>query len=225
VRYILPVEKPAPSADERLIKRYDNRKLYDTEARAYVTLDDLAQVVSAGHEVRVVDQRSGEDITTVVLAQVVLEGLKARTAEIPRQVLTRLIRLGFAAKGSANDKGGGEPAARAREEAERIVTDLIRRGRLPLEDALALRQEIVRSVSKAVSEAQRSLESRFHKLMEWTEREGGVSPAMGALRERLMTLESYLGGGRPSAGASSRGRSGGVRRSAARKARERASRQ
>lgn len=210
--------KAEDHGDERLIKRYDNRKLYDTSQRAYVTLEELAQIVSGGHEVKVVDQRNGEDITTVVLAQVVLEGLKARSAEIPRQVLTRLIRLGFAAKGAPPDKAPSrEPLARAREEAERIVTDLIRRGRLPLEDALALRQEIVRSVSKAASEAQRSLESRVHSLMEWTEQERGVSPAMQALRERLMTLESYLGGARPSAARPSRGRSGGVRRSAARK--------
>jgi polyhydroxyalkanoate synthesis repressor PhaR len=183
------------SGEERLIKRYDNRKLYDTATRAYVTLEELATIISAGHELRVVDQRTGEDLTTVVLAQVVLEGLKARTAEIPRQVLTRLIRFGFSAKGQqAQAAASREPASRAREEAERIVTDLIRRGRLPLEDALALRQEIVRSVSRAATEAQRSLEARFHSLLEWTEREGGVSPAMGALRERLMTLESYLGG-------------------------------
>jgi len=201
-----------PDGEERLIKRYDNRKLYDTSTRAYVTLDELAGIISAGHELRVVDQRSGEDLTTVVLAQVVLEGLKARTAEIPRQVLTRLIRFGFAAKGHGETPSSREPASRAREEAERIVTDLIRRGRLPLEDALALRQEIVRSVSKAATEAQRSLEARFHSLMEWTERERGVSPAMGALRERLMTLESYLGGSRPSGARSSRGGTGGVRR-------------
>jgi len=210
--------KAEDHGDERLIKRYDNRKLYDTSQRGYVTLEELAQIVSGGHEVKVVDQRNGEDITTVVLAQVVLEGLKARSAEIPRQVLTRLIRLGFAAKGAPPDKAPSrEPLARAREEAERIVTDLIRRGRLPLEDALALRQEIVRSVSKAASEAQPSLESRVHSLMEWTEQERGVSPAMQALRERLMTLESYLGGAKPSAARPSRGRSGGVRRSAARK--------
>jgi polyhydroxyalkanoate synthesis repressor PhaR len=206
------------SGEDRLIKRYDNRKLYDTFTRAYVTLEELAAVVSGGNEVRVVDQRSGEDITTVVLAQVVLEGLKARSAEIPRQVLTRLIRFGFAAKQQHGEAAARhEPASRAREEAERIVTDLIRRGRLPLEDALALRQEIFRSVSRAASEAQRSLENRFHSLMEWTERERGVSPAMGALRERLMTLESYLGAAKPSAARSSRGRPGGVRRPAARK--------
>ena len=79
---------------ERTIRRYDNRKLYDAEARRYVTLDELSRLIGGGTEVRVVEQRTGEDITTVVLAQVVLEGIKQRTATIPHQVLSRLIRLG-----------------------------------------------------------------------------------------------------------------------------------
>src|SRR5262249_59456401 len=82
---------PAP---ERLIRRYENRKLYDVQARRYVTLDDLARLVAEGTEVRAVDLKTGEDITTVVLAQVVLEGIKQRTASIPHQVLSRIIRLG-----------------------------------------------------------------------------------------------------------------------------------
>jgi len=79
---------------ERTIRRYDNRKLYDAQARRYVTLDELSRLIGGGTEVRVVEQRTGEDITTVVLAQVVLEGIKQRTATIPHQVLSRLIRLG-----------------------------------------------------------------------------------------------------------------------------------
>jgi polyhydroxyalkanoate synthesis repressor PhaR len=186
------------AAAARVIKRYGNRKLYDPQAKAYVTLEDLARLIAEGHDVKVLDQQTDEDITTTVLAQVILEGLKERTARIPHQVLVRLIRLGMS-PGAEIAKSAPPPdtVGRARQEAERIVARLLKTGRLPLEEALSLRQEIAGTLHKAVSETQRGLEQRFHNLMEWTERESGaVSPAIQALKEKLLTLESYLGGGR-----------------------------
>ncbi len=185
----------APAA--RVVKRYGNRKLYDPSTKAYVTLEGLARLVAEGEDVKVLDQQTGEDITTTVLAQVILEGLKERTARIPQQVLVRLIRLGMSPSAAQPKPEPADPAGRARQDAERIVARLLKGGRLPLEEALSLRQEIADTLHKAVSETQRGLEQRFHSLMEWTERESGaVSPAIQALKEKLLTLEEYLGGGR-----------------------------
>ena len=194
--------KPTPTArSERVIKRYDNRKLYDPEARRYVTLDDLARMIGRGEELRVVDLRTGDDLTTVILAQVMLEGLKQRTASIPHQVLTRLIRLGHAASVAAGTNGKApwaewtgpsEAAARARVEAERIVGGLLSRGRLTLDEALALRQEMAGSVQRIVQDAQAGLESRLRGLVERSEDEHGVNPALLALKTRLLTFESLL---------------------------------
>ncbi len=80
---------PAP----RRIKRYGNRKLYDLDAKRYVTLEELAAMVASGLDIEVIDQRTGEDLTSLTLVQVLLEGLKEKTARIPRQVLVRLVRL------------------------------------------------------------------------------------------------------------------------------------
>ena len=77
----------------RRIRRYGNRKLYDPEAGRYVTLQQLAELVGAGHELLVTDQASGEDLTNATLAQVLLEQMRGGASRIPRQVLTRLIRL------------------------------------------------------------------------------------------------------------------------------------
>jgi polyhydroxyalkanoate synthesis repressor PhaR len=178
---------------ERVIKRYDNRKLYDPEARRYVTLGDLAGLVAGGAEVKVLDQRTGEDMTAAVLAQVILEGIKERTASIPQKVLSRLIRLGArGAETLGRWMGPQEAAARARSEAERIVEGFIARGRLTLEEALGLRQEIASTVQRLVTEAQHGLEERIRTLLDATEREGGVHPALTSLKERLLSFEAYL---------------------------------
>ena len=186
------VSASASVAGERLIKRYDNRKLYDPAGRRYVTVGDLARMIARGEELRVQDQRTGEDLTTLVLGQVVLESLKQRTARIPRQVLARLIRLGNGpAAAWGHWPGPQEAAAQARGEAERIVSGLLARGRLSLEEALALRQDIAQSVHRLVAEAQRGLEARIHALIEQTEGDGATA-SLQALKERLMVFENVL---------------------------------
>lgn len=137
---------PPRSAAPRLIKRYDNRKLYDAGARRYVAIEDIARLITAGEDVFVQDQKSGDDITSVVLAQVILDGVKERTDSIPRQVLTRLIRLGGGPLSAwAEWDGPQEAAARARAEAERIASD------------------VAASVQHLVAEAQGSVESRLRQ--------------------------------------------------------------
>jgi polyhydroxyalkanoate synthesis repressor PhaR len=176
--------KKTPEA-ERLVKRYENRKLYDTAARRYVTLDDLGQLVARGEEVDVVDQKTGDDLTTLVLAQVILEGIKKRTTRIPRQVLARLIRLGSAASGEWSSPH--EAAARVREEVERKVAGLLGKGRLSLEEAIALKQDLAQAVLKIVSDAQRGFEGRIHSFLD-----KGPSPALQALKDRLLVFDTYL---------------------------------
>lgn len=184
--------KSATPAPERLIRRYDNRKLYDVQARRYVTLDDVSRLIGSGSEVRVVEQRTGEDITTVVLAQVVLEGIKQRTATIPHHVLSRLIRLGAGKAGAVTEwLDPHEASTRARHEAERIVSGLVTRGRLTLDEALALRQDIAGSVQRLVAEAQAGVQARLRRVLE-TDKEQGVAPALQALKERLSTFEDLL---------------------------------
>src|SRR5258708_29851915 len=87
-----------------------------------------------------------------------LEGIRQSTARIPRQVLARVIRLG-SGSGAGLDWAPEEAVARAREEAEKIVGGLLSRGRLTLEEALTLRQEITQAVHRLLGEAQAGTES------------------------------------------------------------------
>jgi polyhydroxyalkanoate synthesis repressor PhaR len=178
-------------ARPREVRRYGNRKLYDTEARRYVTLEELAALVAGGGDVTVVDQKTGEDLTNPTLVQVLLEAVKGGKNRIPRQVLTRLIRLTAGPdSGWASWPEPHEAAGRAREEAEKIVTSLIGRGRLTLDDAVALRQDLGQMVHRLVGEAQSGVESRLRALVERGEDVAGRS--LSALRGRLSAFESYL---------------------------------
>ena len=76
-----------------LIKKYGNRRLYDTQDSRYITLEELADKVRRGTDVRVVDASSNDDLTQATLAQIILEsGTAARV--LPVGLLTQLVRLG-----------------------------------------------------------------------------------------------------------------------------------
>jgi polyhydroxyalkanoate synthesis repressor PhaR len=176
-----------PAGRPRPIRRYGNRKLYDPATRRYVTLEDLARMVAGGQEIEVVEQKSGDDLTSLTLAQVLLEGLKQGASRIPRQVLTRLIRI---AAGPASAWGDWpEPqdtASRARQETERIVSRVLGRGRLSLDDAVALRQDVGQMVHRLVSEAQTGVESRLR------------GPGSAGRASPAAPLDALRGGSRPS---------------------------
>jgi polyhydroxyalkanoate synthesis repressor PhaR len=67
----------------RVIKRYANRKLYDTRESRYVTLQQIAEMIRAGDDVMVIDNNSKEDLTSVTLAQIIYEQEKAATQRLP----------------------------------------------------------------------------------------------------------------------------------------------
>lgn len=77
-----------------VIKRYPNRKLYDTEAKRYVTLEHISQMIQAGQDVLVIDHESGEDLTNLTLSQIIFEQEKKGSGFLPRSLLTDLIRAG-----------------------------------------------------------------------------------------------------------------------------------
>jgi polyhydroxyalkanoate synthesis repressor PhaR len=75
-----------------VIKKYSNRRLYDTADSRYITLEELAQKIERGTDVRVVDAASGEDLTQTTLAQIILESRGAAKL-LPVGLLTQLIRM------------------------------------------------------------------------------------------------------------------------------------
>jgi polyhydroxyalkanoate synthesis repressor PhaR len=78
----------------RLIKRYESRKLYDTEESRYVSLEEIAGWVRQGQEVKVVDNATAADVTSQTLTQIILEEGRKGTSSIPSELLHELVRLG-----------------------------------------------------------------------------------------------------------------------------------
>ena len=85
--------QPGPPSERprRVIKRYSNRKLYDTKDSRYVTLLQIAEMVRSSEEVQIIDNNTKEDLTEVTLAQIIYEEQKAHSRNVPLQTLKELI--------------------------------------------------------------------------------------------------------------------------------------
>ena len=129
----------------RVIKRYPNRKLYDTEEKQYITLEGVADLIRAGTEVQVVDNASGEDLTAVTLSQIIFEQEKKPGGFLPRSVLTELVQAGGDRLASLRRTLASplEFLRQADSEIERRIQELIDRGELAEDEAIQLREKLL----------------------------------------------------------------------------------
>ena len=99
--------------DVRIIKRYANRKLYDTQHSRYVTLDQISEMIRNGDDVKIIDNKTKEDLTSVTLAQIIFEEEKKQRSFLPLQAMRNIIQ------------NGGESFAQLVNEAQRRVTSIL----------------------------------------------------------------------------------------------------
>ncbi|MGE5569753.1 MAG: polyhydroxyalkanoate synthesis regulator DNA-binding domain-containing protein [Rhodospirillales bacterium] len=74
-----------------VIKKYENRRLYDTVNSRYINLDDVARMIRRGIDVQVIDARTGDDITRLILTQIIVEDVKEREFALPTDILRQLV--------------------------------------------------------------------------------------------------------------------------------------
>jgi polyhydroxyalkanoate synthesis repressor PhaR len=128
-----------------VVKRYPNRKLYDTDAKQYITLAEIGEIIRRGQEVSVIDHATGDDLTTVTLTQVILEQEKKRSGFLPKAVLAGLIQAGGETMGTLR-RTLASPLNLARqvdEEIECRLQALISRGELATEEGFRLRSKLL----------------------------------------------------------------------------------
>jgi polyhydroxyalkanoate synthesis repressor PhaR len=128
-----------------VIKRYPNRKLYDTEAKRYITLEEIGLLIRQGKSIRVMDHATGEDLTAITLTQIILEQEKRLSGFLPQAVLAGLIQAG-GERLSTLRRSLAAPLELARhvdEEIERRIQALVSRGEVAAEEGLRLRDKLL----------------------------------------------------------------------------------
>src|SRR5438094_10357161 len=88
-----PAERAVNMAEERLIRKYANRRLYDAQESRHVTLDDLRKLIAQGQRLKVIDDRSGEDLTRSILLQIIASQEQFGTPVLSTQLLEAIIRF------------------------------------------------------------------------------------------------------------------------------------
>ncbi len=162
----------------RIIKRYANRKLYDTESSIYITLEDIEGMVRDGEEVQIVDNSTGEDITSGTLAHIVLEQQKTNPS-FPVSVLRGIIQSGEEFFSRLQ-----WPVTQFRDEFKRRAEALEGGGK-------AIR-EFVDGTQKSVDEMQQRLDERFRDAVDQLTHIPEMRRDLERMRETIDALEERL---------------------------------
>jgi polyhydroxyalkanoate synthesis repressor PhaR len=179
-----------PGKEPKVIKRYTNRKLYDTLESRYVTLDEIAQMIKAGAEVKIVDNRTKDDLTSVTLAQIIFEEEK-KTSRVGLETLRGLIRQGGEVAQRLVEGTGAELRGRVeavRAAASQRVQSILQSGQQTGDRA----KELVQGSQEALLALQRKVDERVRAAMEGMQNLGEVRRSLDELGRRLDGLEKKL---------------------------------
>jgi polyhydroxyalkanoate synthesis repressor PhaR len=176
--------------EPKVIKRYTNRKLYDTVESRYVTLDEIAQMVKAGTEVQIVDNRTKEDLTSVTLAQIIFEEEK-KTSKMSLRTLKDLIRHGGERAAQIVEDTQAELRGRVeavRQAAEQRVQTILKTGQQTTDRA----KELVVASQDSVAQFQKRVDERVRTAVESMGSFSDLRRDLAQLNERISELEKKL---------------------------------
>lgn len=151
-----------------LIKRYENRKLYDSSRSTYITLEEIAGLIREGKGIRVIDARTNEDLTKSTLAQIIMEGERHKKNLLPLSFMYQLIKYGESIQG--------------------VFQEYLSSG---FETFLASQQEAQKQL-REWSEAPRGEEPRTASPKGTSEREASLKGEVDQLKRKLDDLERRL---------------------------------
>jgi polyhydroxyalkanoate synthesis repressor PhaR len=183
-------DQGAQGREPKVIKRYTNRKLYDTVESRYVTLDEIAGMIKAGAEVKIVDNRTKDDLTSVTLAQIIFEEEK-KTSKMSLKTLLGLIRQGSEVAQQLVDGAGGDLRGKVdavRQAAEQRVHSFLARSQQTGERA----RELVSASQEALSGLQKRIDERLRATAEGVQHLPEVKRQMDEISQRIEALEKRL---------------------------------
>jgi polyhydroxyalkanoate synthesis repressor PhaR len=181
-----PSEKP-----RRIIKRYSNRKLYDTKDSRYVTLLQIAEMVRGGEEVQIIDNNTKDDLTEITLAQIIYEEQKTHSRSVPLQTLKELIHartekvLADLREGPIGRLIPGSKPAPALETDEQEIADV---------DAKDSKPTLVDQAKGKFEEVQHNLDERIKAILASFRPLQQLQQEVKRLNERIEELEKRLKG-------------------------------
>ena len=186
--------------ETRIIKRYANRKLYDTEHSRYVTLDQISEMIRQGDDVKIVDNKTKEDLTTVTLAQIIFEEEKKQRSFLPLGAMRNIIQSGgqwFAEAqrrvqsilpGKRKDDAADEPAESADAPAAEGNDEAMVKKR-----SLQSLREWVDHSKHRLEEWQKQVDTKIRTTIEGISPFASVNKDVRALADRIAELEAKLG--------------------------------
>jgi polyhydroxyalkanoate synthesis repressor PhaR len=177
-------------AETRIVKRYANRKLYDTQRSRYVTLEQIADMIRSGEDVKIVDNNSKEDLTAITLTQIIFEEEKKQSF-LPLSALRNIIQ------------SGAQNITQVASQAGERVRGIFKRGEgengegvpMGVGDEVSgphpIREFLERS-QQTFDEWQKKVDERIRSTVESLSPLSGIEKEMRALAQRLADLEKRL---------------------------------
>ena len=183
-------EPSAGGREPKVIKRYTNRKLYDTVESRYVTLDEIGQMIKAGAEVKIIDNRTKDDLTSVTLAQIIFEEEK-KTSKMSLDTLRDLIRHGGEVaqrlvEGTQAELRGRVEAVRAA--AEQRVQNLRVMGQQTSDRA----RELMQTSQETMATFQKRVDERVRAAVEGMSTVSDARKQLEDITRRIEALEKRL---------------------------------
>jgi len=171
----------------RVVKRYANRKLYDTTTSRYVALDDIAALIRGGEEVEVTDNETGADLTAVTLAQIILEEERRHKDMRSLPLLRGLVRYGGDAIAGMTSRGM-EALGEMREIAERRVSEIVSEGT----GRPAILDEVINTSRRQIEDLQSRVDQGIRQSVERLRSYPGIGAEVERLESRVRDIENRI---------------------------------
>lgn len=171
----------------RVVKRYANRKLYDTESSRYVSLDDVAGFVRAGEDVQVLDNSSGDDLTAVTLAQIILEDERRKKSFVSLPLLRDLVRGSGDAIADATQRAS-DAIDEFRAKAEETVNDFV-------SDSVSRRDAFLNTIERSrrsLDELQQRIDDGVKESFDRFRDATGFGAEMERLEKAMKDIEDHV---------------------------------
>ena len=180
-------------AETRVIKRYANRKLYDTQRSRYVTLDQIAEMIRSGEDVKIVDNNSKEDLTSITLAQIIFEEEKKQKSFLPLGAMRNIIQQGGEAIEQASARVRSVFSRKEKDAAGAPVDESSTYGGTPApDDGRHVIKEFLESSQKTFDEWQKRVDDRVRAVVETISPFAALQKEVAQLGTRLAELEKRL---------------------------------